>query len=146
MENDPAVLEVQKIHALIRRLENLGGRIEESQKQCNRMFEDLKAENDDILSDLKRHVHHSVAAAERRGFDLIPDIPIEDRKLKAAWITLFQHHTGATADEIAVDLNRHRTTVSTYLNTLVLMNFVTKERIGHEIYYKAIINQDTRNP
>jgi Fic family protein len=145
MENDPVAGEIQKINLLIRRLENLAARIEDSQKQCNRMFDELKSENDSILSELKLHIHRSIAAAERRGFDLIPEIPIEDKKLKAAWIALFQHHNGATADEIAAGLHRHRTTVSTYLNTLVLMNYVSKERIGHEIYYKAVINEDNRN-
>jgi hypothetical protein len=144
MENDPATDEIQKINALIQRMETLGTRIDEIKQECIRMFDELRTENDLILSGLKLHLHQSVTTARQFGVDIIPDIPIEDRKLKTAWVALLRYPEGATADQVAEDLRRHRTTVSTYLNMLELMAFVTKERRGHEIYYRAVINQDTR--
>ena len=145
METSPAVEEIQKVKALIRHLDALDTRIEQAQQDCNAMFEELRKDYNDILTELKHHVHNSVVTADRYGYDLIPDVPLDDRKLKNAWIALFRHHNGATADEIAEDLHRHRTTVSTYLNTLVLMQYAQKDRIGHEIYYKAVLNEKSEN-
>jgi predicted transcriptional regulator len=55
---------------------------------------------------------------------------------------LFRHPEGATAETIASGLDRHRSTVSTYLNMLVTLGFAEKFRDGHEIYYKAIIKSE----
>ena len=77
------------------------------------------------------------------SMNVSPTFPLHDPKLKKAWLVLYKYHKGATADTIAEDLQRHRTTVSTYLNTLVLMQFAKKERTGHEIMYKVILKKDT---
>ena len=123
METNPAADDIQKVKALIRHLEVLDTRIEQSQKECNVMFEEIRKDYNEILAELKLQAHKTIVTADRYGYDLIPDVPLDDRKLKNAWIALFRHHNGATADEIAEDMHRHRTTVSTYLNTLVLMPF-----------------------
>ncbi|MDD4136913.1 MAG: hypothetical protein PHT99_03340 [Methanoregula sp.] len=141
MDDDPSVQDLQKIQQLIRNLEHLSDRIEAAETTCRSLFEELWQENNEILAEMKLLVHSSVMEAERHGYDLMPEIPVEDKKLKAVWIALFRHHNGATADEIAADLHRHRTTISTHLNTLVLMQLAKKERIRHEIYYKAILMQ-----
>jgi len=139
METHQAEEDIQRMKALIRHLEALDARIEQSQKECNGMFADIRRESNEILAEVKLQFHESVMLADRFGYDVIPDVPLDDKKIKAAWMALFRHHNGATADEIAEDLQRHRTTVSTYLNTLVLMQFAQKERIGHEILYKALL-------
>jgi hypothetical protein len=139
METHQAEEDIQRMKALIRHLETLDARIGQSQEECNAMFADIRREYNGILAEVKLQFHESVMAADRVGYDLIPDVPLEDKKIKAAWMALFRHPNGATADVIAEDLHRHRTTVSTYLNTLVLMQFAQKERIGHEILYKALL-------
>lgn len=146
MNDESTIRESQETQDLIVRLEELAVKIDDAQNNCTRVFAELKADYNAILADIKLEFHSSVINAEKFGYDLIPDIPLEDKKIKSAWIALFKHHNGATADEISEDLHRHRTTVSTYLNTLVLMGYAKKERIGHEIYYKAVLNQSKGSP
>jgi predicted transcriptional regulator len=135
--------DIQKIHTLILQLEELIHHIEEHQKASLEITEKILKECNDLLSEVKIEFHQTLKDADQFEFERIPEIPIEDIKLKKAWLVLYKYHNGATADRIAEDLRRHRTTVSTYLNTLVLMQFAKKERTGHEIVYKAILNKNT---
>lgn len=134
--------EIQKYTALITRLENILSEIEEARKDTNERFEKLEEECIAVLSDAKAVFHDSCTIAEQYGLDIIPDLPISDGKLKKAWIALFRHQRGATADQIAEDLGRHRTTVSTYLNRLEEIGLARRERMGHEVYYKAVLKND----
>jgi hypothetical protein len=141
--NEPSVAsDIQKIHTLILQLEELIHRIEEHQKTSLEITEKILKECNDLLSEVKIEFHQTLKDADQFEFERIPEIPIDDSKLKKAWLVLYKYHNGATADRIAEDLMRHRTTVSTYLNTLVLMQFAKKERIGHEIVYKAVLNKN----
>jgi DNA-binding NarL/FixJ family response regulator len=139
---DPSpVPNTEALQALIIRLEELELRIRKAEQESRALFSILLQECHGILSEAKTQVHRLIRQADQMGYDLIPDVPIEDKKLKDAWIALFRHASGATAEAIAEELHRHRTTVSTYLNQLVVMELAEKERVGHEIYYKAILKK-----
>ena len=134
--------DIKRIHSLILQLEDLIHRIEVHQKNSLETTEKILRECNDLLAEVKLEFHQTLRDADQFEYERIPDIPIDDTKLKKAWLVLYKYHNGATADIIAEDLKRHRTTVSTYLNTLVLMQFAKKERTGHEIMYKAILRND----
>lgn len=142
MEKTGDKREIQKYTALIGRLEDILSEIEETRRETDARFERLEEECISVLSDAKAIFHESCTIAEHYGIDIIPDLPISDGKLKRAWIALFRHQRGATADEIAEDLGRHRTTVSTYLNRLAEIGLAESERVGHEVYYKAVLKND----
>ncbi len=135
--------DIQRIHSLILQLGDLIHRIEVHQKNSLETTEKIIKECNDLLSEVKLEFHQTLRDADQFEYERIPDIPIADPKLKKAWLVLYKYHNGATADTIAEDLQRHRTTVSTYLNTLVLMQFAEKERTGHEIMYRAILKKDS---
>ena len=139
MNDRSPIPDADALQALITRLEDLEIRIRTAEKESRDLFASLIRECHTIISDTKTQMHILIREADRIGYDLIPDLPIADKKLKDAWIALFRHTAGATADTVAEDLHRHRTTVSTYLNTLVIMGLAEKERVGHEIYYKAVM-------
>ena len=122
---------------LVQQLEEILERIDRQQEEYCSKLRQLSGECHELLDQLRESIQRSVSAPEKKGYTLVPDVQIEDHKLKRAWIALYQYRKGATADQIALDMKRHRSTVSTYLNTLVLMKFAAKERKGHEIYYKA---------
>jgi len=143
MKEHSVASDIQRIHSLILQLEDLIHRIELHQKKSMETTSEILKECNDLLSEVKIEFHQTLKDADQFDFERIPDIPIDDIKLKKAWLVLYKFHSGATADTVAEDLKRHRTTVSTYLNTLVLMHFAKKERTGHEIMYKAILSKDT---
>ena len=70
--------------------------------------------------------------AEVSGLDM--------KKIQQTFELLLKYPDGATTDEIARVMKRHRTTISTYLNQLEQDGMARKERIGHEFYYRAIVN------
>jgi len=142
MESDSSLEHIRKIQALIGRIEELADRIDQYLEMSNVQLNALREECDAILTEAKQDYHALIVSAEMMGQDLAPDIALEDQRLKNTWLALYRHHGGATADEIAGELKRHRTTVSTYLNTLVLMSLAKKERVGHEVYYTAVLNKD----
>ena len=144
MDERSVTTDIQRMHARILQLEDLIHRIEEQQKNSYKATEKILDECNDLLSEVKLEFHQTLTDADQFEYERIPAIPIEDSKLKKTWLVLYKYHNGATADTIATDLRRHRTTVSTHLNTLVLMQFAQKERIGHEIIYKAVVNKDER--
>ena len=146
MKDTSLVPEAEALQALIIRLEELELRIQKAEQESRALFSDLRGECHLIISDAKTQIHALIQQANRIGYDLIPDVPIQEKRLKEAWIALFRHTSGATAETIADELHRHRTTVSTYLNQLVVMGMADKERVGHEIYYKAILKKSKGSP
>ena len=144
MKEHSVVSDIQRIHSLILQLEDLICRIEVHQKNSFDTTAEILKECNDLLSEVKIEFHQTLIDADQFDYELIPEIPIEDTKLKKAWLVLYKYHNGATADGIAEDFRKHRTTVSTYLNTLVLMQFAKKERTGHEIVYKSYIEKRDR--
>jgi len=142
MDQKPGIIQGGgEIDTLIRQLEELESYIEHSQAICNTMFDTIRRDCNNLINDVKTRLpetesHDRCSSAIESSS--LATIPIEDRKLQKAWTALARYPNGATAEDIMRDLDRHRTTVSTYLNQLVLLEFAKKERIGHEIYYRAI--------
>ncbi|MCK9592362.1 MAG: helix-turn-helix domain-containing protein [Methanoregula sp.] len=136
--------DIQRIHTLILRLENLVQRIELHQKNSLKITEEILKDCNNLISEVKIEFHQTLRDADQFDFERLPDIPIEDPKLKKVWLVLYRYHNGATADTIAKDLKRHRTTVSTYLNQLASPKYklARRDRIGHEILFKAILKKD----
>jgi hypothetical protein len=133
------------LNSLIRQLEELVSAVEHSQAMCNTMFDAIRRECNHLINDAKiRLPENGPFEVNSFAWESSPlnTVPIEDRKLKNAWLALAQYRDGATAEDIMRDLKRHRTTVSTYLNQLVLLEFAKKERRGHEIYYRAVPYKD----
>lgn len=142
MDEHSVISDIQRMHVRIHQLEDLIHQIEEQQKKSYESTEKILGECNDLLSQVKLEFHKTLTDADQFEFERIPDIPIDDSKLKRVWLILHKYHNGATAETIAIDLRRHRTTVSTHLNMLVVMHFAKKERIGHEIIYKAVLKKD----
>lgn len=142
MDEHSVTSDIQRMHARILQLEDFIHQIEEQQKKSYESTEKILGQCNDLLSEVKLEFHKTLMDADQFEFERIPDIPIEDNKLKRVWLVLYKYHNGATAETIAIDLRRHRTTVSTHLNMLVVMHFAQKERMGHEIIYKAVLKKD----
>ncbi|MFA4876458.1 MAG: hypothetical protein WC586_03520 [Methanoregula sp.] len=139
MEERSVSTDIRRMQALIIELEGVIRRLELHQKNSLETTGKILDECNDLLAEVKLEFHNTLTDADEAGYGQIPAIPIEDPKLRKAWLALYRYHHGVTADTVAADMRRHRTTVSTYLNTLVLMQFAQKERIGHEIVYKAVL-------
>jgi len=139
-DSDQSLLnDIQEIGQIIRDFESLIDRFESRMNQTQAEFQGLLGEGDQLVRQAKTRLHEIHEQARRCGMEPLPEVDIADEKLKSAWMALYQFHEGARAEEVAVQLSRHRTTVSTYLNTLTHMNYAVKERKGHEIYYRAVI-------
>jgi hypothetical protein len=139
MHTLPPVQDAGDLQSLLIRLEELRNHIDVCQAETAHMLDALKAECDQVIASTREQVHRSFILREQQGYDPVPDVPISDRRLKATWIALYRHHTGVTADVIASEIQRHRTTVSTSLNTLVQEHWAVKERHGHQILYRAVM-------
>jgi len=111
------------------------------QKAHYQHFEKLKSETVKAIDEARLHLNLLLQINTKKS-SLEFEIPIKDEKLKRAWEALFRYPDGATADIIATALNRHRSTVSTYLNMLEKLDYAEKYREGHEIFYKAIIKTE----
>ena len=146
MKATPLIHEVRKIRELIIRLEEIISRFEDFHRESNSRFDDLLQQSYVILHEAKTELSNTYDSFGMIGLDPIPDSGIQDAKLKSAWIALFRHPAGVTSEDLSKELNRHRSTVSTYLNTLVLMDLAAKERIGHEIYYRALLRKEEKEP
>jgi len=123
-------------------LEQILSRISTQYEESQKAYLEIFAECNRALCQTKEELHLLYNEATVCGYEPLPAIHLNDPKLVAAWNALYWHHDGATADTIAEYLGKHRTTVSTYLNILVAENLAQKKRIGHEIYYKAIIQRE----
>ena len=132
---------IDRLTFLVQRLESLCQSLELQQEKINRSFENLKSESDQALQEARLYLSLVLNIGEESHIPTFK-IPISDVKLQRAWKELFRYPEGATADSIAAGLDRHRSTVSTYLNMLVATGYAEKFRKGHEIYYKALIKSE----
>jgi len=133
---------ISRLQRSIGDIEIILGQISHQYKESQKVIDEQFAECNRALGMVKEELHQISDVASACGLEPIPDISIQDPKLLTAWKALYRYHEGATADTIAEILGKHRTTVSTYLNILVDDNYAEKNRIGHEIYYKAIIQRE----
>lgn len=131
---------VERLDFLVKRLESLYESLGRQQDVTNTIYETLKSESQQALQEarLLLNVTLQLDSSDIPAYT----IPLSDTKLQKVWKELFNYPDGATADHVAIELKRHRSTVSTYLNMLVAMGFAEKSRRGHEIYYKALIKSE----
>jgi predicted transcriptional regulator len=141
MQNSPPPDPLQRVNHLLNVLEQLYKDMDRQQKAHHQHFEKLKSETLKAIEEGRLHLK-LLLRIDTTESSLSFELPIKDEKLKKAWEALFRHPEGETADTIAGELNRHRTTVSTYLNMLVTLEYAEKFRKGHEIFYKAIIKTE----
>lgn len=124
------------------RMARLAARIEEVRAAMDLELAGLLDESERLLADI-RALNPADIEADRGDPGAVLATQIPDERLRRVWQALFRYSDGgATADEIAGDLERHRTTVSTYLNMLVVMGHAGKRRSGHSIYYTAIVKPE----
>ena len=127
------------LNGMVARLAQLIRRTEEVQARVDRDLADLRFDAEQLLNDLQSL---SPTGLEVRSHDQAAALfsgTITNLRLREVWEALYRHSNGATADAIAGDLDRHRTTISTYLNLLVTMGYAKKHRSGHAIVYTAIV-------
>lgn len=129
---------LQRIQHLKEVLEQLYEEIERQQDISFQHYEQLKSETSRALDEVRIHMNIllNIDAAEP---PLSYQLPIKDEPMKKAWHVLFKHPDGATAETVASELNRHRSTVVTTLIQLKKDGYATSTRKGHQIMYKAII-------
>ena len=131
------IQDIQELQTKVASIEDVIMRITEHQKSSQAAFDSLIQEYHSKFGEVKNSLHKAIEDVEKCGLNPLPDIPINDPKLKQAWMKLYNHHEGANADTISDEMNKHRTTVSTYLNILVHLGFARKEREGHQTIYFA---------
>lgn len=137
-DRPPLVGEIEEIRRIVGDFESLVERFEERLAQTQAEFQALLGESDELVRQAKLRLTAIQEEVRRCGMEPAPEIALADERLRTVWLALYQFHGGATADEVADRLNRHRTTVSTYLNMLTAVGYAEKERRGHEIYYRAL--------
>ena len=144
LNSKPDENNVQKLLDFISDIEKFRDKLNSTIDNCINELESLREEYDSIVSEAKIQRHLLFTSFGVAEGDVIPDVDIRDEKLKKAWVVLYSSPDGATAEVIAQKMGRHRTTVSTYLNMLVQLDYAEKEKKGHEIIYK-VINRRKKN-
>src|SRR5665647_2210987 len=114
--NQSVLSDIQEIRRIIGDFESLIKRFEsrliESQQECQGLLQ----EGDQLVRQAKIQLHDIHERARQCGMEPLPDVDISNEKFRSAWLALYQYHEGATAEEVASRLDKHRTTISTYLN------------------------------
>ncbi len=141
VQDSPPPDTLRRVNHLLSVLEQLYKDMDRQQKAHHQHFERLKSETAKAMEEARLHMELLLRINTGES-SLSFELPIRDEKLKKAWEALFRNPDGATAETVASDLDRHRSTVSTYLNMLVTLGYAEKFRKGHEIYYKAIIKTE----
>jgi sugar-specific transcriptional regulator TrmB len=136
--------EIREIREIIGGFESLITRLESRLAESQDGFLVLLREGDELVCQARECLSEINEEARRAGIEPLPEIDIPDERMKAAWLVLYQFQDGATADEVAERMRKHRTTVSSTLNSLHQWGFAEKERRGHEIYYRAIAGRTGR--
>ena len=122
------------------------------------MQEELKIEIESIVTDVNTRLSEvldtfntmnraiiqimetSISQDDETGRDqkrlLRPDIS-DEREQKVFDALLYYPENEASAEEIAKTLNKHRSTVSQYLNKMTEQNLIKKYRKGHVVYFSV---------
>lgn len=100
-------------------------KIKESLESLNEKME--------VMIEIQRHGQHGVADGVTDVLDVMTLLSLPDHLRKTAVTLCKLDH--ATADEVADQTKRARAVESGYLNQLVLMGYVKKERRGRKAYF-----------
>lgn len=131
----------ESLERLAVQVARLARHVEEVRGAMDQELTGLRGEAERLLAEIQA-LNPAEIGRDTRDPGALLASQIPDDRLRRVWQTLFRYSDGATADEIAGDLERHRTTISTYLNMLVVMGFARKRRSGHTVYYTTIVKPD----
>jgi predicted transcriptional regulator len=87
----------------------------------------------EVMIEIQKHEQHGVADGIPDVLDVMTLLSLPDHLRKTAVTLCKLDH--ATADEVADQTKRARAVESGYLNQLVLMGYVKKERRGRKAYF-----------
>lgn len=102
--------------------------------QIKKSLDELN-EKMDVIIEIQRHHQEKIPSIPDGTLDVMTLLSLPDHLRKTA-ITLCRLGE-ATADEIAEQTRRARAVESGYLNQLVLMGYLKKERRGRKAYFYA---------
>jgi response regulator of citrate/malate metabolism len=87
----------------------------------------------DVMIEIQRHGHREIPEDLPEALDVMTLLSLPDHLRKTA-VTLCKLEE-ATADEVAEQTKRARAVESGYLNQLVVMGYMKKERRGRKAYF-----------
>ena len=102
-------------------------KIKESLERLNEKME--------VMIEIQRHEKKDIQAFPDASLDVMTLLSMPDHLRKTA-MTICRCGR-ATAQEIANQTNRARAVESAYLNQLVIMGYLKKERVGRKAYFYA---------
>jgi predicted transcriptional regulator len=102
-------------------------KIKESLERLNEKME--------VMIEIQRHGKKEIQAFPDASLDVMTLLSMPDHLRKTA-MTICRCGR-ATAQEIANQTNRARAVESAYLNQLVIMGYLKKERVGRKAYFYA---------
>ena len=94
---------------------------------------ELLNEKIDVMIEIQKHGHREIPEDLPEALDVMTLLSLPDHLRKTA-VTLCKLEE-ATADEIAHQTKRARAVESGYLNQLVVMGYLKKERRGRKAYF-----------
>ncbi len=89
----------------------------------------------EVMIELQKHGHHDIQPAPDAPLDVMTLLSMPDHLRKTA-MTICRSGR-ATAEEISQQTSRARAVESAYLNQLVIMGYLKKERKGRKAYFYA---------
>jgi len=106
-----------------------------STRLLEKIRENLERLNEkiDVMIELQKHGHREIPENLPEALDVMTLLSLPDHLRKTA-VTLCKLEE-ATADEIAEHTKRARAVESGYLNQLVVMGYLKKERRGRKAYF-----------
>jgi response regulator of citrate/malate metabolism len=87
----------------------------------------------DVMIEIQKHGHHELPENLPEALDVMTLLSLPDHLRKTA-VTLCKLER-ATADEVADQTKRARAVESGYLNQLVVMGYLKKQRDGRKAYF-----------
>jgi len=87
----------------------------------------------DVMIEIQKHGHREIPDSLPEALDVMTLLSLPDHLRKTA-VTLCKLEE-ATADEVAEQTKRARAVESGYLNQLVIMGYMKKERRGRKAYF-----------
>jgi response regulator of citrate/malate metabolism len=108
---------------------------EKSTQLLEKIRENLEQLNEkiDVMIEMQKHGHRELPENLPEALDVMTLLSLPDHLRKTA-VTLCKLEE-ATADEVAEQTKRARAVESGYLNQLVVMGYMQKERRGRKAYF-----------
>jgi response regulator of citrate/malate metabolism len=106
-----------------------------STRLLEKISENLEQLNEkiDVMIEIQKHGHKEIPENLPEALDVMTLLSLPDHLRKTA-VTLCKLEN-ATADEVAEQTKRARAVESGYLNQLVVMGYMKKERRGRKAYF-----------